>query len=337
VPAAPVQRSEELAILVRRFYEATVAGDEETVGSFFSDDPCCLSIGSDAAEWFEGPGVAAAIHRKQIQEAKASGGRFVLAIHPGRLDAFAEGTIGWVQDDPTFVMPSGAKLAGRATMVLRREGMYWHIVQAHLSFGHPNLETFEWDYTTGMQAIVESVEADRPDLHHIVSSDGTVTIVFTDVEASTEIAERLGDERFVELLRWLDDVVRSTATALSGTVVKSEGDGYMLAFASASNALDFAIALEASTFEGHLGQATRVRIGLNSGDVVRERDDFFGRAVTVAARVAGQAQGGEILATDTVAALVSGSSRFTFGPTRVVDLKGIQGSVALRPLQLPDR
>jgi adenylate cyclase len=71
-----------------------------------------------------------------------------------------------------------------------------------------------------------------------------VTIAFTDIEASTEMNARLGDRRWIELLRWHDDIVRKEVEGRSGTVVKAQGDGYMLAFTSASQALLCAQAIQ---------------------------------------------------------------------------------------------
>jgi class 3 adenylate cyclase len=76
----------------------------------------------------------------------------------------------------------------------------------------------------------------------------------------------------------------------------------------------------------------RVRIGVNSGEVIKDRDDFFGHAVVVASRVAAQALGGETLATDLVAGLVAGDERFRFGDARAAELKGLNSEFLLRPL-----
>ena len=69
----------------------------------------------------------------------------------------------------------------------------------------------------------------------------------------------------------------------------------MLAFSSAARALDFAMAIQTLMAPGYHGQPVRVRVGINTGEAIRERDDFYGRAVIMAARVAAQALGGEVL------------------------------------------
>jgi len=106
----------------------------------------------------------------------------------------------------------------------------------------------------------------------------------------------------------------------------------MLAFSAASRALDFAATVQSRTEAGYQGQPVRVRIGVNAGDALREREDFFGHAVTVAARVAAHALGGEVLATDLVVGLVAGTERFRFGDAQTAQLKGLSGSYVMRPL-----
>lgn len=326
----PVQRSDELAHIVRRFYQAIVAGNIDAIESAFSDDESVLRIGTDSEEWWTTKAAVVGMFRQQFEE--ADGNSYAAAIEPGDIEAYEEGTIGWVQDQPTFVMPHGATMKGRMTFVFRLEGISWRIVQLHLSFGLPNADTFGMTYLTTLESIAGSVGTERPDLSGVAAGDGTVTIAFTDVEASTEIAERLGDRRWLELLHWHDSIIREQVSKFGGSVVKTQGDGYMLAFGAASSALDFALALQDAMSTTYQGEPVRVRIGLNTGEVIREGDDFYGHAVTVAARVAAQARGNETLATDLVAGIVAGVDRFEFGPPREEELKGLKGKFILRPV-----
>jgi class 3 adenylate cyclase len=250
--------------------------------------------------------------RTQIEE--ADGDSFAADLRPGFLECFEEGSVGWCQDNPVVVMPDGSELESRMTLVMHVEGVSWKILQLHFSFGIANEETFGKTYTTNFDAMADLVNEERPDLSRVAAHDGTVTIVFTDIEASTEINERLGDRRWLDLLRWHDGVVRGCAETFGGAVVKSQGDGYMLAFGSASKGLDFCLDLQEATGVGFEGETVRIRIGVNTGDAIRDGDDFFGHAVTVAARVASRAHGEETLVTDLVAGLVAGSDRFSFGP-----------------------
>ena len=68
-----------------------------------------------------------------------------------------------------------------------------------------------------------------------------------------------------------------------------------------------------------------MRIGLHTGEAIKEGDDFFGKHVNLAARIAGQAQGGEILVSSLLKELTESAGEFAFGDGRAVSLKGISG------------
>lgn len=110
-----------------------------------------------------------------------------------------------------------------------------------------------------------------------------------------------------------------------GTEVKSAGDGFMLAFADVTDALDCAIAIQRAIATAEVGgERIRIRMGLHTGEVIREDDDCFGRTVIVAARVAALARGGEVLATDDVPSATNDDD--TWGPARETPLKGLAGT-----------
>ena len=68
-----------------------------------------------------------------------------------------------------------------------------------------------------------------------------------------------------------------------------------------------------------------MRIGLHTGEALKEADDFYGKNVILAARIAGQAEGGEILVSSLLKDLVESAGEFTFGAGREVELKGLKG------------
>jgi eukaryotic-like serine/threonine-protein kinase len=180
-----------------------------------------------------------------------------------------------------------------------------------------------------IDAIVSFVERERPDLRAHAAPDGTVTILFTDLEGSTAMTERLGDGRAQQVLHRHNRIVREQVRAHGGFEVKSQGDGFMLAFQSACKALRCAIALErafAARNEARSEEALRVRIGLHTGEPIRETDDFFGKAVNQAARIAAEARGGEILVSALLRELTESSGEFTFSDARQVALRGLSGS-----------
>jgi len=182
---------------------------------------------------------------------------------------------------------------------------------------------------TSIDAVVSSVQRERPDLRGHVAPDGTVTILFSDIEGSTAMTERLGDKRAQKVLRAHNAIVREQVAAHAGFEVKSQGDGFMIAFQSARRALRCAIAVQraiAAHAERQPDAAVRVRIGLHTGEPIKEADDFFGHSVITAARIAAQAAGGEILVSSLIRELTESVGEFTFGDVRSVRLKGLSGT-----------
>jgi DNA-binding NarL/FixJ family response regulator len=121
--------------------------------------------------------------------------------------------------------------------------------------------------------------------------EGTVTLLFTDVQGSTRIVDELGDEAALKLFESHRRAVREAVRRNDGHEVSLQGDGFLFAFASARRAVDCAIDIQQS------GGRLRVRIGLNTGEVIAQQDGYFGRAVFLAARVAAEASAGQILIT----------------------------------------
>jgi len=156
------------------------------------------------------------------------------------------------------------------------------------------------------------------------------TVLFTDVEGSTALTQRLGDAGAREVLREHEVIVREALKAHSGSEVKAMGDGFMASFSSATGALECAIAMQRA-FAAH-NESAEVpileRIGLNAGEPIAEAEDLFGTAVNLAARIAAQAQGGEILASDVVRQLVAGKG-FLFADRGEVVLRGFEDPVRL--------
>lgn len=147
------------------------------------------------------------------------------------------------------------------------------------------------------------VLADRKVISEIAGPDGTLTILFSDIEGSTAINERLGDAAWVHLLTEHDAIVRSQVTRYRGHVVKHQGDGFMIVFPDPASAVRAAIGIQ-SAEHGAVGLdrsgAFKVRIGIHEGTAIERDGDYFGRNVALAARVAALANGGEVLVTKAV-------------------------------------
>jgi class 3 adenylate cyclase/pimeloyl-ACP methyl ester carboxylesterase len=138
------------------------------------------------------------------------------------------------------------------------------------------------------------------------------SILFTDIEGSTELTHRLGDARARELFRAHETIIREALTSHAGSEVKTMGDGFMASFNSTTRALECAVAIQRAISRLDAGGSPlRVRIGINAGEPIVERDDLFGTSVILASRLAGQAAGQEILVSDVVRQLSSGKG-FTF-------------------------
>ncbi|MBI1886294.1 MAG: adenylate/guanylate cyclase domain-containing protein [Chloroflexi bacterium] len=170
------------------------------------------------------------------------------------------------------------------------------------------------------------------------SSPGPLTVLFTDIEGSTPLTERLGDAKAQEVLRTHNAIVRGALMGHGGREIKHTGDGIMASFPSASQALTCAVAIQKALAERNRGvgaalapsqdaasgaptEAIRVRIGLNAGEPVAEERDLFGTAVQVAARICQQAEPGQILVSDVVRQLAAGKG-FKFDQRGDFLLKG---------------
>jgi class 3 adenylate cyclase len=155
----------------------------------------------------------------------------------------------------------------------------------------------------------------------------TKTFMFTDIVGSTSLADVLGDNAWEAILRKHDDTIRGLVASARGEVVNSTGDGFFVAFDGARDGIDCAIAIQKALRDHRatVGFAPPVRIGLHSAEANRRGADYSGVGVHVAARVAGLADGGEILATiDTVAQ----AGNVAASETRTATVKGVAAPVS---------
>ena len=217
----------------------------------------------------------------------------------------------------------------RFTVVVHEEGAFWRIVNWHLSIPVVNEEVFGTELTTTVDKILTMVQGDASPLSAL-ASDGSVTIVFTDIEGSVSLKESLGEQSWLELLSWHNGIVQQQVTIFGGTVVKGQGDGFMLAFPAIGSAAACAVAIQRSLSSGWAGVPVLLRIGMHFGNAKAEGGDFFGRTVVVAARVANAAAGGEILVSQAVQEGLGGA--FLLEGARSLLLKGLAGNHSAFPL-----
>jgi class 3 adenylate cyclase len=179
-----------------------------------------------------------------------------------------------------------------------------------------------------LESVASTVSSERPSLRPAAAPDGTVTVLFSDIEGSTALNERLGDVRWLELLRTHHAIVREQVQAHGGFEVKAQGDGFMVAFPSARRAVECALAIQRAIGERlgeHPDGPIRLRIGLHTGEAIREEADFYGKNVALAARITEQARGGEVLASSVVKQLTESAGDIQFDDERDVQLEGLRG------------
>ena len=196
-----------------------------------------------------------------------------------------------------------------------------------------------WDQRWGLPVDEEEEETlpSDQDLESVPTApDGTVTIMFSDICGYTQMTEALGDLVTRDVVRSYQQVVRGQLAAYGGYEVKTQGDGFMVAFAGASRALRCAIAIQRAFHDYNMDHAEmpiRVHQGLHTGETVRDGGDFLGRTVILASRITGEAEGEEILVSSLLKELADGTGEFRFGDARQAELKGLSAPQTLYPVK----
>ena len=141
-----------------------------------------------------------------------------------------------------------------------------------------------------------------------MSETAVVTLLFADLVGSTELLTSLGDDANDKVRRRVLNALNTAATDHGGEVVKSAGDGVMVAFRrSAADAVTCAVAMQrAAAAIEHDGTqlGLQLRIGVSSGEASHEDGDWFGTPVIEAARLESAARPGQILVSDVVRSIV---------------------------------
>ena len=165
------------------------------------------------------------------------------------------------------------------------------------------------------------------------TSGGTLTVLFTDLVNSTELLQQLGDEAADRVRRAHFRLVREAVAARGGEEVKTMGDGLMVVFSSAIDAVACAVAVQQGVHahnqrEGN-GVQLGVRAGLESGEPIRNEGDYFGTPVVVAKRLCDSANGGQIIVSEVVRNLVGRRGDSTFVELGARALKGFSKPIAV--------
>jgi class 3 adenylate cyclase len=159
-----------------------------------------------------------------------------------------------------------------------------------------------------------------------ISSEGTVTILFSDMVDYAGMTERLGDGASREILRAHHLIVRESLESHGGREINVQGDGFMVAFGGVARALRCAVQIQRtfhSYSEAHGEQPIRVHIGVHTGEAVEEENDVLGHTVIVASRIADAAGAGEIVVSALSEQMVERTDEFRFVDHREAVLKGL--------------
>jgi class 3 adenylate cyclase len=135
---------------------------------------------------------------------------------------------------------------------------------------------------------------------------GTVTFLFSDIEGSTGLLRRVGDDVFAAIRRDHRRLLRDSFAAHGGKEIDTAGDGFFVAFESARDAVAAAVSaqLELARFAWPAGAEVRVRMGLHTAEPHLAEDGYVGIGVHRAARICDAARGGQILASNATAGII---------------------------------
>lgn len=321
---SPAAEAAALAIPYK-FAEAYARRDLQGVLALFADDRDVVFLGTGKDERRVGIAAVREHIERNLDQSRALFFRF------DWVRASSAGPVAWVAAEGVMMAELAREeleIPVRFTGVLTVIHGDWLLVQAHLSMPAVGQEAGE-SFPSSLQVLADAVQEERPNLETRRGPDGTVTLLFTDIEDSSVLNEQLGDLRWMEVLRMHNQIVRAQAARHGGYEVKSYGDGFMFAFRSGREAIHAAIDLQRAIEqhnESFPDMKIRIRCGLHAGEMVKEEDDFFGRNVVLAARIADSAPPGTIWVSSLLKALTESSGDIKFGPVKTLELKGLSGT-----------
>jgi adenylate cyclase len=317
----PVARSPEIESVVRRTM-TEYSGDFGTLRNLMSADPSLRVLGFDRDEWWSGPDEFSGIRGTQVGEEPD------IEYRIDEVEGFEDGGFGWATLFVTLTTPEISTQV-RHTVLLRLESGIWKVIQLHNSIPVSNEQIFGVDLTKSLDDLVTSILDDRTPLLGAEATEGTMTLVFTDIVDSTPLAESVRDDKWAVMIRDHEAVIDAATASNGGRVVKFLGAGSMLAFESARAALRSAIEIQRETVD----RPSSVPVGIHTGEVKRTADDLFGLTVNKAARIAAATEAGGITISSTTKDLVGSIDGVTMGDPRTVALKGIAGTHQIVPIE----
>jgi class 3 adenylate cyclase len=311
---------------MRRLLMAFEQGEHAIVRNLILPSEDTLVIGSDGAEWLYG------LEALEVSAAQASATDYSLRIH--RIDAHEDGHVGWAAADTTADFADGPTADFRITAVFRLQDGVWKVVQWHASVPSPINETSGRSVPTSLGQLLEELDVDLETALRARFQSSTVTFLFSDIEASARHTEAAGDAIWGDIVQRHFAEVGRVAAAHDGVVVKTLGDGTMVAFDRPLDGVLAASAIQRSVRRSDAPRPFRVRVGVHTGEALGIDGDYFGRTVNTAARMAAAAAGGQVLVS---AAVINGINRpddMRFGDAVALELDGISGAVIAHPLAI---
>jgi len=323
------QAKAEIRSVVYRMAERYGAMDTDGVLATFVDEGDILVVGTGADEVrFGREELRRQIDRdlSEVETLSVGMEHLSVSVFGETAFTFADAVMSVGMGEETLRFPM------RWTLGLVQSEDGWRIAQSHASVPWVDQapgRSFPVELTKTLSDLLASIDSDTDMSSLTATRLGTATILFTDIVNSTTLSQSMGDRVWSELITTHFDRVKEITERENGTVVKTLGDGGMYVFTSGASALSTAVRTQqAVTGAAH---DLQLRVGIHTGDVVQGRDDYIGVTVNKAARVAAAAEGGQILVSSTTADVVSGSG-LDFGDPVNVELKGIEGTHILYPL-----
>lgn len=311
------RKSDELIAIMRRVMIAIQTGDTSTARGIFSSRSEALFVGN-RGEWLYG------LEGYEVLSAQLTVvPEYDRTFHS--IEAYEDGSIGWGAANSTVSYPNGESMDARTTAVFHLEEGTWRVVQWHASSSiTENLIGIEAPKT--LSDLVDSLDADLDSLLAARFDTAQVAFVISDIEDSAKHGVELGDLVWSDVVsRHFDQVTRIT-DANRGTVIKTMGDGVLMAFDTPVDAANAAVGIQQSVADRPDVGNYNVRIGVHAGQAVHADDDYFGYTVNKTARIASAAGGNEILVTESIAKSLSDLNGFTLGDPRPLKLKGLPGT-----------
>lgn len=171
-----------------------------------------------------------------------------------------------------------------------------------------------------------------------IAAGGTVGIVFVDVSGFTAFTAESGDEVALESLRVLSSIIETKSRRYRGETVKQLGDGFLLAFPSASQAIRAACDLSGTVKRQSKtpgGFPLQLRIVVHAGEPTIEGDDMLGHDVNLAARLLDHCKAGGVLVSEAAKELAEKRLKSVrFGKRRLIKIRGLSTRVAVYGVSL---